>query len=130
MLCKFGDKGPIVQALQFLILESGGVLPQFGADADYGQETANALGGLLGDDGRNYGPWQWAKLFTKHSKVQGGGGTPGPQGPAGPAGPTGAKGATGPAGPAGPQGPEGPQGDPGEDGIFPGDTITISGTIN
>jgi hypothetical protein len=110
MLCKFGDAGPVVAALQNLILETGGSLPQFGADADYGQETANALASLIGGDGRTYGPVQWAKLFTKHAQRYAGGGTPGPAGPQGPAGPAGA---TGPAGPAGATGPQGPQGEPG-----------------
>jgi len=114
MLCKFGDNGPIVQSLQFLLLESGGVLPQFGADADYGQEVANALGGLVGGDGRTYGPVQWAKLFTKHAEVKGGGGVPGPQGP---------------VGPAGPQGPAGAPGSPGKDGLPIGDSVTVIGTV-
>jgi hypothetical protein len=69
MLCKLGDTGPIVAALQHLILRSGGSLPQFGADSDYGQETASGLAALVGGDGKVYGPAQWAALFVKNAQA-------------------------------------------------------------
>lgn len=119
MFCKRGDTSPNVSALQELGLRAGGVLPQFGADGNYGQETANMVAGLglavkvgngkSGDPtGNTYGPVEYANLQRKVAQVNGGGvGTPGPAGPQGPAGPA------GPPGPMGPTGPTGPQGEPG-----------------
>jgi len=105
MLCQQGETGPKVQALQFVLIECGADLGPAGADAKYGQATANALGAIVGDSGQFYGPWQWAKLFAKLAQVKGGAGVPGP------------------AGPAGPQGP------PGKDGLGVGDPVTVTGTI-
>jgi hypothetical protein len=64
MLCNFGDKGPIVQALQMLLLKVSPVcLPKFGPDGDYGQETADAVSILVsGGPGRTYGPAEYATL--------------------------------------------------------------------
>lgn len=42
MLCESGDKGPVVQAWQECLLELGYELPEWGADASYGNETATA----------------------------------------------------------------------------------------
>lgn len=106
MLCKHGDKGPAVQAMQEMILEAGGRLPKYGADGGYGDETAAGLKSVIGGDGKTYGPKQYRLLHAAVAKRHGGG----QRGPAGPAG------ATGPQGPAGPAGPRGPQGDPGPAG--------------
>lgn len=123
MYCKRGDTGPNVQTLQEQGLRAGGVLPQFGADGGYGQETANMVAGLglhvqfgngkPGDPtGNTYGSVEFANLQRKVAQVNGGGaGTPGP------------------AGPPGPQGPPGPAGPKGEDGLGVGDAVTITGTV-
>lgn len=58
MFCKFGDKNDAVKSLQLRLLElDPNALPQFGADRDYGQETADALSRLVsGGPGEVYGP--------------------------------------------------------------------------
>lgn len=98
-----GDKGPKVEALQRLILAAGGKLPSWGADGDYGDETAAGLKAVVGGDGRTYGPKEYASLLVKlgGEGSQGPRGPKGDTGPRGPAGPKGAKGDTGPRGPAG-----------------------------
>ena len=75
MLCKFGDKGPIVQAMQMLLLKiDPNCLPRFGADGDYGQETADAMSRLVsGGPGQNYGPAEYAQLFVVLDQHVGGG---------------------------------------------------------
>jgi Glycosyl hydrolases family 25 len=115
MLCNFGETSPVVQAMQELLLKvDPGALPQFGADANYGQETANAMSRLVsGGLGRVYGPKEYADLFALLAQHQGGGGAPGPQGP---------QGEPGPAGPPGPEGPPGPAGA----GLTPGDPVNIT----
>jgi hypothetical protein len=121
MLCKRGDTGPIVSAMQEEGLRAGGVLPQFGADGGYGQETANMIVGLglpaqvgngkPGDPtGNTYGPTEFANMQRKLAQVNGGG-----------------AGIPGPPGPKGDEGPPGPKGDPGQDGLGVGSTYT--GTI-
>lgn len=99
MFCKKGDTGSVVSAMQILLLEAGGSLPQFGADGDYGAETAAAIValGLTGGDtsGNTYGPTEYARLFQRVAQHNGGAGVPGPQGPAG------KDGAPGPQGPKG-----------------------------
>lgn len=113
-----GDKGPKVEALQRLILAAGGSLPRFGADADYGDETAAGLKSVVGGDGKVYGPAQYVALLQK---VGGKGvkGDPGPQGPRGPAGPK------GDPGPKGPKGDRGPQGPPWDGPV----TVTVEGRV-
>jgi glycosyl hydrolase family 25 len=66
MLCKFGDKSEIVRALQYQLLSvRPDILPRFGADADYGQETADAVSIVVtGGDGRTYGAQAFATLQT------------------------------------------------------------------
>lgn len=90
VFCKYDDEGPKVEALQRLLLAAGAKLPQYGADADYGDETAAALKAVVGGTGKVYGPKEYAALFAK----LGGQGAPGPRGP---------RGARGPAGPPGPK---------------------------
>lgn len=68
MFCKHGDKGPVVEALQRLILAAGGALPQWGVDGDYGDETAAGLNAVLGGTGREYGPAQYALLHVRLAK--------------------------------------------------------------
>lgn len=65
MLCAKGDKGPVVEALQRLIMAAGGKLPKYGADADYGDETAAGLKAVIGGDGNTYGPAQYVALMAK-----------------------------------------------------------------
>jgi len=129
MLCKRGDKGDVVSAMQSLIKKANpALLPQFGIDGDYGQECATALVtlGVTGGDttGNTYGPWEYAGLFVKVAQANtgGGSGTPGPAGPAGPAGPP------GPMGPTGPTGPKGDKGDKGDPGVGPHHHTTAPGT--
>jgi len=95
MLCKRGDKGPVVEALQRL-LETVGHSP--GAiDGDYGPKTAAALlaarkaAGSVAKDvtGDAYTPAAYVQLHALLARKQGGAGKPGPQGPAGPQGPQG-----------------------------------------
>jgi hypothetical protein len=118
MLCNYGQTGEIVRALQFQLLSvDPNILPKFGPDADYGQETADAVSIIVtGGDGRTYGAQAFATLqqiiATKYGPANGGG-TAGPPGPPGPEGPE------GPAGPAGPEGPAGP-------GIPAGTPITVT----
>lgn len=65
MFCKHGDGGPVVEAVQRLGLLAGGKLPQFGADGDYGDETAAMIKSLVGGDGMEYGPDEYAELMAK-----------------------------------------------------------------
>ena len=51
MLCEKGDKGPVVQAWQEVLLSLGYDLPEWGADASYGGETESATGALQKDAG-------------------------------------------------------------------------------
>jgi hypothetical protein len=119
MFCARGDKGPKVEALQRKILAAGGSLPRFGADADYGGETAAGLAALVGGNGETYGPAQLVALDVALAKAHGGAGARGPAGP---------KGDPGPQGPAGPRGPAGPKGDAGPAGKTP-TKIAISGDV-
>jgi Glycosyl hydrolases family 25 len=115
MLCNFGETSPVVQAMQELLLKvDPACLPRFGADANYGQETADAMSRLVsGGYGRTYGPKEYADLAALVAQHQGGGGAPGPQGP---------QGDPGPAGPPGPEGPQGPAGV----GLTPGDPVNLT----
>lgn len=72
MFCNYGDRGPIVETMQRRLLAAGGewpgtpagkgtskVLPAFGANGQYNDETAAALARVVGSgDGRAYGPSQ------------------------------------------------------------------------
>lgn len=66
-LLQMGDKGTFVRILQLLLLERGQKLPRYGADADFGGETQNAVerfqkeNGLIVDS--VVGEATWAKLF-------------------------------------------------------------------
>lgn len=66
-LLQMGDKGTFVRILQLLLLERGQKLPRYGADADFGGETQNAVerfqkeNGLVVDS--VVGEATWAKLF-------------------------------------------------------------------
>ncbi len=64
MLCKYGDNGPVVAAMQQLLLKvDPTILPKFGADGDYGDETARAMSILVsGGPGQTYGPAEYAQL--------------------------------------------------------------------
>lgn len=108
VIIKFGDKGSTVANWQMWGLAHGGKLPQFGADGDYGNETAAMFRSLIGyGDGQMLATGDVAFVEIQKGAI---GGKPGPAGPAGPTGPQ------GPAGPAGAPGPVGPQGDPGPEG--------------
>lgn len=70
MFAKFGDGGPVVEAMQRLGLAAGGALPRWGADGGYGDETAAMLRALgLPGDGRTYGPAQYAALIFKLARL-------------------------------------------------------------
>lgn len=116
MFANYGETNTKVLALQHLIVRAGGsigtVNGQPDYDSNYGANTANGLRAVLGyGDGKTYGPKEYADLFVKVAKKNGGG-TPGP------------------AGPAGPAGPPGPKGDPGQDGtdavLAVGDTLVVT----
>lgn len=68
MLCKYADKGKVVEALQRLLLKlDPKCLPRFGPDGGYGDETATAMVNLhlvTGGDqtGRTYGPIEYANV--------------------------------------------------------------------
>lgn len=64
MFCKHGDQNDNVKAMQRVVMKAGGSLPQFGADGDYGDETASALASIVGGDGMVYGPDQYAALLA------------------------------------------------------------------
>jgi hypothetical protein len=72
MFCKLGDKGQAVEALQHLIIDAGGSLPQWGADGDFGNETKAGLAALVGGDGSIYGPSQYSDLMVRLAKRYGG----------------------------------------------------------
>lgn len=81
MYAKYGDgpeglAGDNVETMQLGILAAGGTLPHFGADRDYGDETANGLVQVLGvavaGDGHTYGPKQLRALdvaVARHEAV-------------------------------------------------------------
>jgi hypothetical protein len=76
MFCSYGDTGQVVEAMQVLIREADAqLLPQFGVDGDYGNETAEALIqlGVVGGDGsgHRYGPTEYGKLFSRVARAQG-----------------------------------------------------------
>lgn len=110
MLCKFGDKGPIVGALQALLLGLG--YSPGNVDQDYGDKTAAALKAALNDpsnNGKNYGPWEYAAIMVRNVRDGGTG-----------------KGEKGDPGEPGPQGEQGPKGDKGDAAVLPeGATLTI-----
>ena len=66
-LLRMGNNGTFVRILQLLLLERGQKLPRYGADADFGGETQNAVerfqkeNGLVVDS--VVGEATWAKLF-------------------------------------------------------------------
>lgn len=64
MFCKFGETSDKVKAMQLQLLQlDPNCLPKFGADSNYGQETADALSRLVtGGDARVYGPDGWALM--------------------------------------------------------------------
>lgn len=61
-----GDKGPVVKYAQQLLLERGYKLPKYGADGDFGNETAAAVKAFQKDWGLKQdgiiGPKTWAML--------------------------------------------------------------------
>lgn len=69
MLCRHGDRGPVVEVLQRMIVAAGGSVgtrdgePDF--DAAYGDMTAQGLASLVGGDGRTYGPAQYTALAVR-----------------------------------------------------------------
>lgn len=91
MFCAYGDKGSQkVVAMQVMVVNAGQRIgtsdnPYHDVDGNYGDATAKGLGALMGDDGRNYGPWQYAALHRLNS-------LPGPQGEPGKDGERGPKG--------------------------------------
>lgn len=103
MLCKKGDTGENVVALQVMLSTSG--FSPGPIDGKYGDATAAALlaarqslGLTVRDGGANYDGWAYEQLHRIHARKHAGTAT---QGPAGPAGPQGPKGDQGPAGPKG-----------------------------
>lgn len=98
MFVKKGDQGPAVEYWQRVMLTiDPNALPEWGADAVYGDEGEVWVARLTGKSGAEIGPVQASIL---HSKL-GGAGAQGPPGPKGDKGDRGAKGA---------------KGDPGKDG--------------
>lgn len=90
MLCKKGDRGEHVRALQFLLQELGGDVGP--VDGDYGDRTAAALAAVRGrGDGVEYGPRTYVDLqltlaarFAGRDGRDGADGAPGEPGPPGP----------------------------------------------
>ncbi len=125
IIIKAGDKGNEVTKWQKWGLSRGGKLPQFGADGDYGAETANMFRALVGyGDGRTLSTGDVA--FEQKDDATGG--TPGPVGPVGPKGPAGPVGPAGPKGDPGEEGPVGPVGPKGDAAVLPeGATLVIQG---
>lgn len=132
MLPSHGDNdgsGPeIVRYWQRLLKEwNSSALPKFGADGDYGDETAEwvlkfyrSIGGSTTFDGKEITSYIAMKL---QQAVLGG-----ERGPAGPPGPPGPQGPAGQRGPVGPPGPAGPAGPAGKDGRTP-KTVAIRGDV-
>lgn len=117
MLCKLGDKGDKVAALQAILQMLG---YDVAIDSSYGNQTAGALSVALATvdwnvDGTAYWAGEYAHLQAVVAKKFGGQGAPGPQGP---------KGEPGPEGPRGPQGEPGPAGKDGVD-LATGDQLTV-----
>jgi hypothetical protein len=74
MFCKLGDKGPKVEAYQRLLLVlDPACLPTWGPDGGYGEETKTAGARLIGGDGTNYGPVEYAALAGKIGMLGAGG---------------------------------------------------------
>ncbi len=100
MFCRYGDKGPKVEALQRLVVAAGGSVgvkngqPDF--DGNYGDGTAKGLIDLVGSsDGKLYGPAQYAVLQVRLAqKYAGKDGMPGRDGAPGAPGPQGMPGKT------------------------------------
>lgn len=63
-----GDKGPVVKYAQELLLARGYKLPRYGADGDFGNETAAAVKAFQKDWGLQQdgviGPRSWEKLLS------------------------------------------------------------------
>lgn len=116
MFCKYGDNNDKVWVLQRQLNELGEGDP-IAEDWEFGDATASKMvavgfaGG--GNDGRTYGPGEYAELHRRlrerSARMYGAG--PGPEGP------------------AGPPGPPGEPGPPGQDGMNVGATVTITGDV-
>ncbi len=68
MLCKRGDTGPNVEALQRLLVNAGTtkINPSTGLDGIYGSGTTAALVEVVGNtDGLQYGPHEYAALLER-----------------------------------------------------------------
>lgn len=110
MLCRKGDRGPVVGALQVQLKYLGHY--DGDPDDDYGPATSAgvlAMRKSVGsgvDSGDAFDRWAYAQMQIAMAKKYGDG-QPGPAGPPGIAGPAGAKGDRGAAGPAGPVGQPG-----------------------
>ncbi|TDC63871.1 peptidoglycan-binding protein [Micromonospora sp. KC207] len=75
MFCKLGDKGPVVEAMQRLLMVAGHP-PEGGADGDYGPATSRALlaarqeVGTTATSGDTYSPAAYAQLFQLIARRQ------------------------------------------------------------
>lgn len=83
MLCKYGDgnsgtPSEIVRAMQYMMLKlDPNILPNFGPDGGYGDETARAMSILVsGGPGKNYGAAEYAQLHLLVGQIGGGSGGP------------------------------------------------------
>jgi hypothetical protein len=57
MFTQYGAKGPVVEYWQRVILEvDPSLLPGYGPDGDYGDETAAGVASIIGGDGMQVGP--------------------------------------------------------------------------
>ena len=115
MLCKKGDKGEVVRAWQErILLDDPAALPQWGADADFGDETVTytkrwqAARGLPQTGAYDAKTHAYASRGEKGPK-----GDPGAKGAKGDPGAPGAKGAPGVKGDKGDKGDPGPPGSSG-----------------
>jgi peptidoglycan hydrolase-like protein with peptidoglycan-binding domain len=111
-----GDKGKGVTRYQMMLMAwKPNCLPVYGADGDYGNETASAVRAFQEEHGLAItGKIGEATGGLLVSYVAGGPAGPvGPEGPKGPAGPQGPPGKTGATGVAGPPGAPGAPGTPG-----------------
>ncbi len=91
-----GDRGPAVRAMQQALMAAGSPLPRFGADSDFGGESANTLAAFQ----RAQGLSPSGRLDRDTLQALDRAAAPAPTSPTGPGAPT-----TGPTAPTGPGAP-------------------------
>lgn len=71
IIFKLKDRGEGVRQFQKDLLTAGYELPKYGADGDYGKETAAAVKACFGGDGNSVTREQWFELLERVWKLNG-----------------------------------------------------------